>query len=89
MFQLQLHNYNTHVVHPIQASELVFLVDNYNATSALGTLEFTDRMAKYAMTDKTCRISDTSPQYIKALDSSMKKQVSSLISISEASQYYS
>lgn len=70
-----------------QASDLVLLIDNYNATSALGTLEFTDRMAKYAMTDKTCRISDSSPQYIRNLDTSMKRQVSSLTPIAEASRY--
>lgn len=69
-----------------KASDLVTLIDNYNATSAVGTLEFTDRMAKYAMTDKTCRISDTSPMYIKKLENSMNKEIKSFVAIEEASR---
>ena len=38
------------------AAGLVRMLDNVNASTALGTLEFMDRMAKFATTDRTCRV---------------------------------
>ena len=58
-----------------KASSLVLLIDNINAISALGTLEFTDRMAKYAMTNKSCRISETSSDFVKSLNQSMLEEI--------------
>ena len=52
-------------------NSFINLIDKFNAASAIGTLEFTDSLAKYYTTDIVCKPPDNLSDYIDILS---KKQ---------------